>query len=61
MDADMAVNLRATREELRAAFLKYEGLLEAALAQTKKDSDEEEDIMVSLVQIESARRVMWMD
>lgn len=53
--------LKAARENLRAAFDTYEGLLEAALATTTKGSDIEEDILASLTQIESARRVVWMD
>lgn len=53
--------LKETREELRAAFDKYEGVLEEALAATTKGSDEEEDVLASLTQVESARRVVWMD
>jgi hypothetical protein len=53
--------LKEAREELRAAFDKYEGALETALATTAKGSDEEEDVLASLTQVESARRVVWMD
>jgi hypothetical protein len=49
------------REELRAAFEKYEGVLELALDATTKGSDAEENILASLTQVESARRVVWMD
>jgi hypothetical protein len=53
--------LKEAREGLRAAFNTYEAVLEAALATTAKGSDDEEDILASLTQVESARRVVWMD
>jgi hypothetical protein len=54
-------NLIAAREALRKAFEKYEGLVEEAFNDTKRGSDEADDHLTSLVQIDSARRVMWME
>lgn len=53
--------LREAREELRAAFEKYEGLMEEAFNDTKRGSDEADDHLTSLAQIEAARRCVWMD
>jgi hypothetical protein len=55
------VKLTATREELRAVFNKYEALLEDAFNDTKRGSEEADDFLTSLVQVEAARRVMWME
>lgn len=61
MDAKTKAAMKEAREELRAAFTKYEGLLEEAFNDTKRGSDEADDLHASLTQIDSARRVMWMD
>jgi hypothetical protein len=53
--------LIGAREALRKAFEKYEGLVEEAFNDTKRGSDEADDHLTSLVQIDSARRIMWME
>jgi hypothetical protein len=53
--------LTALREKVRAALDAYEGALELALGGTTSGVRDYDDINTSLIQIQSARRVLWMD
>lgn len=61
MPAVTEKKLIEAREALRKAFDKYEGMVEDAFNDTKRGSDEADDHLTSLVQIDAARRVMWME
>lgn len=58
---DLKQEMRDKRENLRKAFDAYEGVLERAMIDGPLGPIERKNAEISCVQVQSARRVVWMD